>query len=133
MPSHCTHDGRIETAWTSERATVASISCSPNIFASAYGSCGWFDELLVDLRVGRVERRSANAIPATVSLDTFTSRSAPMRTHASATLKVAMRLLRNTVWGGLRVGSGSAAQWITTSWPRTTANASPASVRSAWT
>ena len=55
-----------------------------------------------------------------------------MRTHASTTLNVAIRLLRKTVDGGLRVGSGSAAQWITTSWPRTTENASPASVRSAW-
>ena len=71
-------------------------------------------------------------MPATVSDETFTNRSAPIRTHASTTLKVAMRLLRNTVAGGLRVGSGRAAQWITTSWPRTTANASPASVRSAW-
>src|SRR3954452_1892507 len=46
---------------------------------------------------------------------------------ASSVLKTPMRLLRKTVCGGLRVGSGSAAAWITASWPRTTANASPAS------
>ena len=57
--------------------------------------------------------------PGTVSLDTFTKRGTPQRTAGSSTLKVAMRLLRNTVAGVLRVGSGSAAQWMTTSWPRT--------------
>jgi len=42
-----------------------------------------------------------------------------------------MRLFWKTACGGLRVGSGIAAAWITASWPRTTAKASPASVRSA--
>ncbi len=54
------------------------------------------------------------------------------RTHASTTLNVAIRLLRKTVCGVLRVGSGIAAVWITASHPRTTANASPGSVRFAW-
>ena len=133
MPSHCTQEGRIETAVTSERATIASISCSPNSFASAYGSCG---RSSVDSSSGALvawKRRSANAIPVTVSLETFTTRSTPIRTAASATLNVAIRLLRNTVAGELRVGSGSAAQWMTASAPRTTAKASPASVKSACT
>ena len=57
----------------------------------------------------------------------------PQRTAASSVLKVAMRLLRKTVWAGFCVGSGIAAAWTTASWPRTSANASPGSVRSAWT
>ena len=58
-------------------------------------------------------------------------RRAPNRIAASSTLNVAIRLLRNTVWGGFCVGSGIAAACTTASWPRTTAYASPASVRSA--
>ena len=50
---------------------------------------------------------------------------------ASSVLKTDIRLFWNTWWGGLRDGSGSAAAWITASWPRTTAYASPASDRSA--
>ena len=45
-------------------------------------------------------------MPATVSLETLTIRSAPMRTHASTTLNVAIRLLAKTLCGALRVGSG---------------------------
>ena len=44
-----------------------------------------------------------------------------------------MRLLWKTTCAGLRVGSGIAAAWITASWPRTTAKAAPASVRSVCT
>ena len=44
-----------------------------------------------------------------------------------------MRLLWKTTCAGLWVGSGIAAAWITASWPRTTAKAAPASVRSACT
>ena len=121
----------MEIARRSERATAASINCSPKIFASAYGSCGRFSSSSSIGAFGATNGRSANAIPATVSLETFTIRSAPIRTHASTRLNVAIRLLRKTVCGALRVGSGSAAQWITTSWPRTTAKASPGSTRSA--
>src|SRR5450830_915566 len=61
----------------------------------------------------------------------FTKRFTPKRTAASRTLKVAIRLVRNTTCGGLPVGSGIAATCTTASAPRMTANASPASVRSA--
>ena len=44
-----------------------------------------------------------------------------------------MRLLWKTTCAGLWVGSGIAAEWITASWPRTTAKAAPASVRSVCT
>jgi hypothetical protein len=69
--------------------------------------------------------------PGTVSLERFTKRAAPERTAASSVLKIAIRLFWNTLCGGLLVGSGIAAACTTASWPRTTANASPASVRSA--
>ncbi len=69
--------------------------------------------------------------PGTVSLERFTKRGTPKRTAASSVLNVAITLFRKTTCGGLWVGSGSAAQWTTASWPRTTANASPASLRSA--
>src|SRR3954471_4297863 len=123
----------METAVRSERETAASISCSPNSLDSAYGSCG---RLGSDSSIGaRVQwnGRSANTAPVTLSLETLTSRSAPMRTHASVTLNVAIRLFENTMCGGLAPAEGTAAAWITTSWPRTTAYASPALLRSAWT
>ena len=41
-----------------------------------------------------------------------------------------MRILVTGARG--KVGSGIAAEWMTASWPRTAANASPASARSAW-
>jgi hypothetical protein len=71
--------------------------------------------------------------PGTVSLETFTNRGTPKRTAASSVLNVASRLFAKTVCGGWCWGSGIAAAWITASCPRTTANASPASVRSART
>ena len=70
--------------------------------------------------------------PGTVSLERLTTRGTPKRTAASITLNVAVRLLANTTCGGLCIGSGIAAVWTTASWPRTSANASPASVRSPW-
>ena len=77
------------------------------------------------------QARSGKKKPGTVSLETLTKRGTPKRIAASSVLKTHIRLFWKTVCGGLRVGSGSAAAWITASWPRTTANASPASVRSA--
>ena len=61
----------------------------------------------------------------------LTKRGTPKRIAASSVLKTDIRLFWKTVCGGLRVGSGIAAAWMTASWPRTTANALPASVRSA--
>src|SRR5919198_1525967 len=61
----------------------------------------------------------------------FTKRRTPRRTAASRTLNTLITLLWKTTCGGWCSGSGMAAAWTTTSAPRTTANASPASVRSA--
>ena len=83
-------------------------------------------------RTAAATSRSGKKIPGTVSLDTFTKRGTPQRTAASSTLNVAIRLLENTRSGGWCSGSGIAAAWITASCPRTTANASPECVRSAW-
>ncbi len=62
----------------------------------------------------------------------FTKRAAPKRMAASSALNVDIKLFWNTTCGGFLVGSGMAAACTTASAPRTTAKASPASVRSAW-
>jgi hypothetical protein len=65
--------------------------------------------------------RSAKNQPGAVSDETLTKRGTSQRTAASIALNVDIRLFWNTTWGGLPVGSGIAAVWITASWPRATA------------
>jgi hypothetical protein len=107
----------------SDRRIAASMSCSPKCLDSAYGSCG---RIGCSSSIGAYSgshSRSGKKNPGTVSLDTLTNRGTPKRTAASSTLNVACRLLANTTCDGWCCGSGIAAEWMTASWPRTTANA----------